>query len=56
MATSYLYFAGDREKYEQGYDLLDRALSDEGAGIDLPLLDEAINAIQKAVMKLKSVQ
>ncbi|KAL2417902.1 Aspartate aminotransferase [Exophiala dermatitidis] len=54
MATSYLYFQGKRDRYERGYALLDRAL-DLGTSIELPLLDEAIAAIQAAVAKLKAI-
>lgn len=51
MATSYLYFPSEKAKYEQGYDLLARG----GTDVELPLLDDAISAIQKAIHKLKSI-
>nr|UMZ45364.1 hypothetical protein [Paramyrothecium roridum] len=51
MATSYLYFRSKEERYDQGYDLL--ASASEGSPIKLPLLDEAICALEKAVSKLK---
>ncbi|TEA13467.1 Aspartate aminotransferase [Colletotrichum sidae] len=54
MATSYLYFRNQQERYERGYELLDSAV-EESAAIDLPLLDDAIEAIQNAVVRLKSV-
>lgn len=53
MATSYLYFQDEDEKYLRGYDMLVRA----GEGqrpVDLPLLDAAIEAIRRAVGILKS--
>nr|UMZ45316.1 hypothetical protein [Paramyrothecium sp.] len=54
MATSYLYFRSKEERYSQGYDLLVSA--SEGSPIELPLLKEAISAIQKAVAKLKGAE
>ncbi|KAM0513712.1 hypothetical protein ACHAPE_007538 [Trichoderma viride] len=53
MATSYLYFRDQAERYEDGYRILDLAL-DANNGLKLPLLDEAIQAIQNAVAKLRS--
>lgn len=54
MATSYLYFQNQEERYQNGYELL--ALSTEEASvIDLPLLDNATRAIRRAVAKLKTV-
>lgn len=52
MATSYLYFRDQDERYEDGYRILDLAL-DANNGLKLPLLDEAIQAIQNAVAKLR---
>ncbi|KAH7157959.1 pyridoxal phosphate-dependent transferase [Dactylonectria estremocensis] len=54
MATSYLYFQDKKERYEKGYDFLDSAL-ESGSELKLPLLDEAIQAIQRAVAKLEAV-
>lgn len=54
MATSYLYFRDNKERYEIGYDLLDSA--SENAAIELPLLNQAVCAIKKAVMKLKMIE
>ncbi|KAL7917606.1 pyridoxal phosphate-dependent transferase [Trichoderma austrokoningii] len=51
MATSYLYFHDHVERYRDGYLILDMA-SDTNNGLKLPLLDEAIQAIQNAVAKL----
>lgn len=53
MATSYLYFKDEEERYTRGYELLASALED--AELELPLLDAAIEAIQNAVTKLKEV-
>lgn len=54
MATSYLYFASQEDRFGRGYDLL--ALStEEAAVVELPLLEEAIVVIQRAVNKLKAV-
>jgi aspartate aminotransferase len=56
MATSYLYFKDQDERYTRGYALLESS-SQEGFSdsVELPLLDEAIAAIQKAVEKVKSL-
>jgi aspartate aminotransferase len=56
MATSYLYFKDQEERYTRGYELLSHAL-DGGANatIKLPLLEKAIVAIENAVAKLKNV-
>lgn len=51
MATSYLYFSSTSVRYARGYDLLNTASSD----VELPLVDEAVGAIEKAVAKLKVV-
>jgi aspartate aminotransferase len=54
MATSYLYFKGREERYARGYDLLRQ--SEEGKGeLGLELLDEAVEAIGRAVGKLKAL-
>jgi N-acetylglucosamine kinase-like BadF-type ATPase len=52
MATSYLYFSSEEEKYSKGYALLKSAAA--GDEVSLPLLEEAIAAIQAAVKKLKT--
>ncbi|KAL6900580.1 pyridoxal phosphate-dependent transferase [Trichoderma evansii] len=52
MATSYLYFHDQAERYEHGYNILNLA-SDANNVLKLPLLDEAIQAIQNAVAKLR---
>lgn len=52
IATSYLYFQNEQDRYEHGYKLL-RSGSDQNTALDLPLLDKAIRAIQAAVRKLK---
>ncbi|KAH6867576.1 pyridoxal phosphate-dependent transferase [Thelonectria olida] len=54
MATSYLYFKDQQQRYERGYELLASAV-EESSVIDLPLLDNAIKSIQNAVVKLKAV-
>jgi aspartate aminotransferase len=53
MATSYLYFKDQKDRSERGYQLLEAAMT-KGAltTIQLPLLDEAIAAIQRAVSKV----
>lgn len=53
MATSYLYFADQEERYEQGYNLLEAAA--RGEQIHLPMLDEALSALAAAVNKLKAL-
>lgn len=53
MATSYLYFQNHAERYERGYETLNLA-SDSSIALALPLLDEAILAIQNAVGKLRA--
>ncbi|CAH0033161.1 unnamed protein product [Clonostachys rhizophaga] len=56
MATSYLYFQDQNERYTRGYQLLDRASENRSAtAVELPLLEEAISAIQNAVAKLKNM-
>ncbi|CAI6094778.1 unnamed protein product [Clonostachys chloroleuca] len=56
MATSYLYFKDQEERYARGYELLSQALEGEAnAAIELPLLEKAIVAIKNAVVKLKNV-
>ncbi|KAK1237263.1 hypothetical protein MKX08_002888 [Trichoderma sp. CBMAI-0020] len=52
MATSYLYFRDQGERYQDGYRILDLAL-DANNDLKLPMLDEAIEAIQSAVAKLR---
>ncbi|KAM0250021.1 hypothetical protein ACHAQJ_008790 [Trichoderma viride] len=52
MATSYLYFQDQAERYQHGYKNLDSA-PDAKNNLELPLLSEAIQAIQNAVAKLR---
>ncbi|KAJ4988029.1 aminotransferase [Stagonosporopsis vannaccii] len=54
MATSYLYFKDFTERYENGYELLISAVAD-GEQLRLPLLQEAIGALQSAVAKLRAL-
>ncbi|CAH0053787.1 unnamed protein product [Clonostachys solani] len=56
MATSYLYFKDQEERYTRGYELLSQAL-DGGANatIELPLLEKAIVAIENTVAKLNNM-
>ncbi|GKZ19415.1 hypothetical protein AbraIFM66951_011025 [Aspergillus brasiliensis] len=53
MATSYLYFPNEVERYEKGYNLLERCAS--GEEVQLPYLEEAIESLKDAVQKLRSV-
>ncbi|KAF2188009.1 aminotransferase [Zopfia rhizophila CBS 207.26] len=53
MATSYLYFNNQAERYERGRELLASVLANENT-VDLPLLNEAIRAIRDAVARLRS--
>ncbi|CEL03125.1 hypothetical protein ASPCAL04282 [Aspergillus calidoustus] len=53
MATSYLYFQNEADRYERGYSLLERCAS--GEEIELPYLEEAIRALENAVQKLENV-
>lgn len=53
MATSYLYFQSHAERYEHGYQILTLA-TDPSNFLELPLLHEAIQAIQSAVAKLRA--
>lgn len=56
MATSYLYFKDQGERYTKGYALLENShQSGFFDAVRLPLLVEAIAAIQKAVEKVKSL-
>ncbi|KAL1897620.1 hypothetical protein Sste5346_003926 [Sporothrix stenoceras] len=55
MATSYLYFHDEAERYGTGYDLLATA-SNKAHPISLPLLDEAIKSLHAAVDRLKAVK
>lgn len=52
MATSYLYFSDERDRYENGYALLEKGLTTP-EDLELPLLEEAIRAIRAAVEKLR---
>jgi aspartate aminotransferase len=56
MATSYLYFQDVKERYTRGYEILEKASRTESASMELPLLAEAIDAVGKAVLKLKAVE
>lgn len=53
MATSYLYFASEEEKYEKGYDLLEAAA--QVKEVHLPMLEEALSALGAAVDQLKAI-
>ncbi|KAJ5988358.1 pyridoxal phosphate-dependent transferase [Penicillium waksmanii] len=53
MATSYLYFQNEVDRYEKGYDILERCAS--GEEIQLPYLEEAIRSLENAVRKLRNV-
>lgn len=52
MATSYLYFKDQKDRYSRGYELL-RQSAESRETVRLELLDEAIEAIRKAVAKLE---
>lgn len=54
MATSYLYFSDEQDRYERGYALLERGLTTQ-EDLELPLLEEAIRSIRAAVEKLRKV-
>ncbi|KAL2850661.1 pyridoxal phosphate-dependent transferase [Aspergillus pseudoustus] len=54
MATSYLYFQDETDRYEKGYDLLERCAS--GEEIELPYLEEAIKVLEIAVQKLQNIR
>lgn len=53
MATSYLYFQNEADRYERGYDLLERCAA--GKEIELPYLEEATKALENAVQKLQNI-
>ncbi|GAB1213419.1 hypothetical protein ATERTT37_002568 [Aspergillus terreus] len=53
MATSYLYFRDEIDRYENGYALLEACAA--GQEIELPYLEEAIKVLGEAVAKLKAV-
>ena len=53
MATSYLYFKGREERYSRGYELLSQSEKDPKE-LKLDMLDEAVEAIGRAVAKLKA--
>lgn len=53
MATSGLFFRSPEARYEQGYQMLDQ-VEQKGYDMALPILDEAIAAIQRAVERVKS--
>lgn len=52
MASSYLYFSDQVERYSYGYELLQLACKSD-ATIKLPMLEEAIAAIRNAVDVVK---
>lgn len=53
MATSYLYFENEEDRYNRGYNLLD--LQNQSiTQVDLPLLDNAIKAVGAAVKFLRA--
>lgn len=54
MATSYLYFKDEEDRYQQGYELLEANAAN--VEVELPLLNEAVTALQGAVEKLKNTQ
>ncbi|OSS44962.1 hypothetical protein B5807_09101 [Epicoccum nigrum] len=53
MATSYLYFKDQGERYVRGYELLSQSGTGSGE-LRLELLDEAVEAIGRAVARLKA--
>jgi aspartate aminotransferase len=53
MATSYLYFRDRKERYTRGYDLLSKS-AENPEHLRLELLEEAVEAIRKAVAKLEA--
>ncbi|KAL4893100.1 pyridoxal phosphate-dependent transferase [Aspergillus ambiguus] len=53
MATSYLYFRDESDRYQNGYDLLEACAV--GKEIQLPYLEEAIRVLGAAVAKLRAV-
>jgi aspartate aminotransferase len=53
MATSYLYFTDEKQRYENGYEMLDLSLASKE--FKLPLLTEAIVALEAAVKKLEVI-
>lgn len=56
MSTSYLYFKDREERYTKGYALLEKSIGEGFAEeVELPLLNEAIGALRKAVEKVKSL-
>lgn len=54
MATSYLYFKDENQRYRKGYELLEASLTTKK--VALPLLDSAIVALEAAVLKLRRVE
>lgn len=53
MATSYLYFKTNAERYDHGYKKLEAVEKAEEA-VDLPLLRGAVEKLQAAVAKLRT--
>lgn len=53
MATSYMYFDSDAERYTAGYKMLSKMTTK--SEVDLPLLREAIKALEAAVRKLRDI-
>jgi aspartate aminotransferase len=54
MATSYLYFTNDEDRYSKGYDTL--AFNTKTENLELPLLDEAIEALAVSVENLRRIR
>jgi aspartate aminotransferase len=53
MSTSNLYFRDQKERYARGYDLLSQS-AESLEHLRLEVLDEAVEAIRKAVAKLEA--
>lgn len=54
MATSYLFFENEDARYTKGYKLIGSAMLEDAAKSgQLPMLDKAIDAIQRAVKKVQ---
>jgi aspartate aminotransferase len=56
MATSYLHFADEKERYVKGYEILEWSLETGNGEVKLPLLDEATAALEAAVKKLRPTE
>ncbi|KZF21947.1 PLP-dependent transferase [Xylona heveae TC161] len=53
IATSYLYFQNEADRYQHGYALLEACSS--GHEIQLPYLEEAVYVIKEVIEKLKAI-